>query len=67
MSLRFDHGFSTVLVVCEGCPARWRQLCSPSGADHAARLHLEIVHPAPDDPTRLRFLSASRQRARRAR
>lgn len=66
MALRFDSGFSTVLAVCEGCPTRWRFLAgSQEGAWAAARAHIEFAHDEPTDPTRVRFLSAGRQRARR--
>lgn len=64
--IRFDSGFSTVLVVCEGCPSRFRRLCgSIAGAELAARFHLDIEHTDPTDRTRVAFLSAARQRSRR--
>lgn len=66
MSLRFDSGFSTVLVVCEGCPVRFRYLASsPEEASRAATYHLELTHTESGDVTRVRYLAASRQRARR--
>lgn len=67
MTLRFDAAFSTVLVVCEGCPSRWRELHGThTAAERAARIHLEVEHSAPADVVRVRFLSAERkQRSRR--